>query len=237
MKPHWPVDMKWSITQKFGENVVNYHLRNGHPGIDFDTIVQSPWYAVADGDIKASGYRASGGYGREIFLQVGKWNVIYGHALVLCVSVGEHVKRGQIIGYSGGALSDPLRGNSTGPHTHFEVRDTTQPQTYPLIGAVDPEIWLATDLDGDTQPAVSTPEIPDNSAVDSIKVITKNINLRREPNTDSDNPPIGEVLRGMTFKKAGLPLPGTGKVIAWQPIIVYVATGVVDNGITEEYTE
>jgi len=89
----------------------------------------------------------------------------------------------------------------------------------------------AVEVTGDTQPA------PEVSTVDTITVTTDYINLRREPNTNADNEPIGEVLRGMTFKKAGTPLAGTGKVISWQPVIVYVATGVVENGITEEYTE
>jgi hypothetical protein len=230
--------MKYGVFQRFGENPELYPRRKGHPGLDFDTPMRSELYAACDGIVTAAAYREAGGYGREVFIQCGMYSVIYGHLSRIDVAVGQHVKRSDLIGLSGGDPndSDKLDGFSSGPHLHFEVRDTSKPWD----NAVDPEIWLATDLDGDTQPApeVSTPEIPDNSdTVDSITVTTDYINLRLRPNTNADNEPIGKVLYGMDLTKAGPPLAGTGKVISWQPIIVYVATGVTENGITEEYTE
>jgi len=198
MKPFYPVDMQYPIFQKFGVNVSAYPKRNGHPGVDFATPTRSPIYAVSDGKITLSEYRESGGYGREINLEFGKWKVIYGHQSRLICEAGDMVKRGDILGYSGGDVSDPYRGKSAGPHLHFEVRDITKPQTYPLIGAVDPEIWLNTDLDQ------TADVVPSNKPVinsDVVTVITDYINVRRDPSTNQ--PPIGRVLYGMDLHATG----------------------------------
>ncbi len=212
-----------------------YPKRNGHPGIDFACPTGSPIYAVADGKITLSEYRASGGYGREINLVVGNWKVIYGHQSVLLNKAGDMVKRGDLIGYSGGDTSDTYRGNSSGPHLHFEVRDLTKPQTYPLIGAVDPEVWLATDLENTSSETISTqnhtniPSTQENAPQSSVEpygiltVITDYVNIRRDPSVN--NPPVGKVLYGMDLNT-------TGKVEGnWHEITMWVNDG---NG---EYLE
>lgn len=222
MKPFWPVDMKWAITQRFGENPQSYKNRQGHPGIDFGTPTGCKLFAACDGTITAAAYRKAGGYGREIFIQSGKWSVIYGHCSEILVSVGDTVRRGDVIGYSGGGLEDPYRGNSSGPHLHFEVRDLTQPQTYPLIGAVDPEKWLQMELDNDQTVEV----VPSNKPVvnsDVVTVVTDYINIRRDPSMNQ--PPVGRVLYGMD-------LPTTGRIEGnWHEIKFWVHDG---NG---EYLE
>lgn len=222
MKPFWPVDMKWAITQRFGENPQSYKNRQGHPGIDFGTPTGCPLYAVCDGTITAAAYRKAGGYGREIFIKSGKWSVIYGHCSEILVSVGDKVRRGDVIGYSGGGLDDPQRGNSSGPHLHFEIRDTTKPQTLPLIGAVDPEKWLQMELDNDQTVEV----VPSNKPVvnsDVVTVVTDYINIRRDPSMNQ--PPVGRVLYGMD-------LPTTGRIEGnWHEIKFWVHDG---NG---EYLE
>ncbi|PDW01145.1 M23 family metallopeptidase [Candidatus Viridilinea mediisalina] len=47
----------------------------------------------------------------------------YGHMRRFDVAQGSVVAKGQPIGLSGGGYNDPMRGTSTGPHLHFEVRE------------------------------------------------------------------------------------------------------------------
>jgi hypothetical protein len=61
-------------------------------------------------------------------------------------------------------------------------------------------------------------------ASDIVTVITDELNLRRAPSTDQS--PIGKIYKGQILKKAGASLPGTGIVKRWQPVVVYIGTGV-----------
>jgi len=69
------------------------------------------------------------GYGNHIIIaHDGHTLTLYGHLSVMGVKVGDTVKQGQLIGLVGST------GNSTGPHTHFEVRIDGNP--------VDPGLFL-----------------------------------------------------------------------------------------------
>ncbi len=58
-----------------------------------------------------------GGYGNYVQINHGNGKeTIYGHLTSLCVSYGQSVSAGQVIGYVGST------GYSTGPHLHFECR-------------------------------------------------------------------------------------------------------------------
>ena len=57
------------------------------------------------------------GYGRQVVLSHGHdVTTIYGHLSAIAVLPGQHVTRGQVIGYVG------MTGRATGPHLHYEVR-------------------------------------------------------------------------------------------------------------------
>ncbi len=57
------------------------------------------------------------GYGRGIELDHGHDVLtVYGHLSAIAVLPGQHVVRGQVIGYVGES------GRATGPHLHYEVR-------------------------------------------------------------------------------------------------------------------
>ncbi|SDE50874.1 hypothetical protein SPACI_017690 [Sporomusa acidovorans DSM 3132] len=86
-----------------------------HPGIDIANSIGSPIFATADGVVVQSGW--AGGYGNIVHIDHGNGiETIYGHNSRVSVSVGQSVKKGQIIAYSGNT------GRSTGPHAHYEVR-------------------------------------------------------------------------------------------------------------------
>ncbi len=97
-----------------------------HTGLDFAAPEGTPIRAVADGVVKAAG--PGGAYGNLLQIQIKKnveaWTA---HMESISVSVGDHVKRGQIVGYVG------MTGHTTGPHCHFEIRIKGQyinPATY-----------------------------------------------------------------------------------------------------------
>ena len=101
-----------------------YGLRFGgtefHQGIDIAAEMGTPIVATADGVVTAAGW--NGGYGNMVDIDHGSGIVTrYGHASAVAVSVGQQVRRGEVIASVGST------GRSTGPHVHYEVRVDGQP--------------------------------------------------------------------------------------------------------------
>lgn len=97
-----------------------------HAGMDLGVWTGTPVYALADGEVIYSGWMS--GYGYVVMIDHGSLTSVYGHNSSLVARVGEKVKGGQLISYSGNT------GLSNGPHLHFEMRkengDTTDPAPY-----------------------------------------------------------------------------------------------------------
>lgn len=99
-----------------------------HYGIDIAAPIGSPIYAVADGTVIDAG--PAQGFGLWVRIRHADGAVsVYGHMYDFSVSVGERVRAGQQIARIGN------RGDSTGPHLHFEILIDGQ--------HVDPQPWLA----------------------------------------------------------------------------------------------
>ena len=100
-----------------------------HGGIDIANSIGTPILAAADGVVVDAGPTA--GYGAWVKIKQADGTVtLYGHINTWLVNVGERVMAGDQIATMGN------RGNSTGPHLHFEV----------LLGGtdrIDPVGWLA----------------------------------------------------------------------------------------------
>jgi len=98
----------------YGEYLAPRSYEN-HPGIDMSAATGTPIHAASDGTvIKAEYY---GGYGNTVMISHGSGIVsLYGHNSSLNVSVGQKVKKGQVIAGMGST------GFSSGSHCHFEVR-------------------------------------------------------------------------------------------------------------------
>ena len=127
----WPIPHA-SITQGFGPTAYSFEAAYAgfphfHTGIDLAVPLGTPVFAAADGVVLLAQPMTDGtgdliGYGNYIVIQHETGlKTLYGHLLAFGVKVGDVVKRGQLIGLVGST------GNSTGPHTHFEVRIENSP--------------------------------------------------------------------------------------------------------------
>lgn len=86
-----------------------------HTGMDFNAAIGTPIYATGDGIVERADAEASG-YGNHVVINHGfGYETLYGHMSKILVTVGQEVKRGEIIGEVGNT------GQSSGPHVHYEV--------------------------------------------------------------------------------------------------------------------
>ncbi len=85
-----------------------------HAGLDISADKGTPVRATADGVIETAGY--NGNYGNSILISHGFGiETRFGHLSAYAVGVGQHIKRGDIIGYVGST------GRATAPHLHYEI--------------------------------------------------------------------------------------------------------------------
>lgn len=121
----WPV--VGEVTSGFGYRIHPiFNVRRMHTGVDIDADTGDPIKAASGGTVVSAGWR--GGYGKCVVIaHSGGLATLYGHMSEIKVSVGQAVKKGQVIGKVGST------GYSTGPHLHFEVRvngDCVDPLKY-----------------------------------------------------------------------------------------------------------
>ena len=105
---------------------------HGYNGVDLGASLGTPIYAAAAGTvIKSTEIGWNGGYGKMIIIAHDNGvQTIYAHNSTNIVAVGERVDQGQTIAYVGST------GNSTGNHTHFEIRGATNPLSSCTVGRV-----------------------------------------------------------------------------------------------------
>jgi len=123
-RPLFVMPTKGVFTSGFG-----YRWGALHAGVDLAGPIGTPIYAVSDGVVVDAGPTA--GYGAWVKLRHADGTVtLYGHVNTWTVQIGQRVMAGDQIATIGN------RGNSTGPHLHFEVL---------LNGTnhIDPAPWLA----------------------------------------------------------------------------------------------
>ena len=112
----WPLPYRATITSKFGnrEQPVPGASTN-HRGIDIGVPVGTAVYSAADGYVVTRGYSSVRGY-YIMVKHADNLYTFYQHLNSFAVSIGQNVKKGQTIAYSGNS------GIGSGPHLHFEVR-------------------------------------------------------------------------------------------------------------------
>lgn len=121
----WPIKLVKDggigrITQHQGEVSYLYKGRP-HNGLDIGAPIGTPVYAAEDGEVEAvdnndKNYYRKYQYGKYILIKhENNMSTLYAHLSKQAVKIGDIVKRGDLIGYSGNT------GYSTGPHLHFGV--------------------------------------------------------------------------------------------------------------------
>ncbi|ETT23749.1 Peptidase M23 [Rhodococcus rhodochrous ATCC 21198] len=99
-----------------------------HNGIDIANAIGTPIKSVTDGTVIESG--PASGFGLWVRIQQDDGTIgVYGHINESLVSVGQQVRAGDVIATMGN------RGQSTGPHLHFEVWQ-------PGGAKMDPMAWF-----------------------------------------------------------------------------------------------
>lgn len=107
---------------KFGAQRDGYK----HQGVDLPVAVGTPVFATQDGQVIFASN--AGAYGNLVKINHGAGTETrYGHLSRFAVQDGASVKKGDIIGYSGGKPGTPGAGRSTGAHLHYEVRVNGKP--------------------------------------------------------------------------------------------------------------
>lgn len=112
----WPLPYKAKITSYFGnrEQPVPGASTN-HRGIDIGVPVGTKVYSAADGYVVTRGYSSVRGY-YIMVKHADNLYTFYQHLNSFAAQVGQNVKKGETIAYSGNS------GIGSGPHLHFEVR-------------------------------------------------------------------------------------------------------------------
>jgi len=107
----WPLK-QGRVSSKYG-----WRGRRMHKGIDIAAKRGTPVFSVEEGVVLRSKYVR--GYGNLVEIQHSDmYSTRYGHNSKILVKVGDQVSRGQVIALVGST------GRSSGPHIHFEVRQS-----------------------------------------------------------------------------------------------------------------
>ena len=111
-----------------------YGIAKMHNGLDFTAPQGTPIYATGDGQVTTAG--VGGGTGNHVIINHGYgYETVYMHMVRIKATVGQKVKRGEVIGWVG------TTGASTGPHCHYEVHVNGTP--------VDPVYFFYNDLNAE----------------------------------------------------------------------------------------
>ena len=115
----WPLPVAGTITSQFGHRVdpITGEV-SSHTGTDIACAEGTPILAAADGVITVANGLDSWGGSYGYYIQInhgGGLETLYAHCSSICVTTGQQVQAGEVIGYVGHT------GRVTGNHLHLEV--------------------------------------------------------------------------------------------------------------------
>ena len=116
----WPLSVAGTITSQFGHRVdpITGEV-SSHTGTDIACADGTPILAAADGIVTVANGLDSWGGSYGYYIQIdhgGGLETLYAHCSSICVTTGQQVQRGEVIGYVGHT------GRVTGSHLHLETR-------------------------------------------------------------------------------------------------------------------
>ena len=116
----WPLPVAGTITSQFGHRVDPITgAVSSHTGTDIACAEGTPILAAADGTVTVANGLDSWGGSYGYYIQIdhgGGLETLYAHCSSICVTTGQQLQAGQVIGYVGHT------GRVTGNHLHLEVR-------------------------------------------------------------------------------------------------------------------
>ena len=115
----WPLPVAGTITSQFGHRVdpITGEV-SSHTGTDIACAEGTPILAAADGTVTVANSLDSWGGSYGYYIQIdhgGGLETLYAHCSSICVTTGQQVQAGEVIGYVGHT------GRVTGSHLHLEV--------------------------------------------------------------------------------------------------------------------
>ncbi len=118
----WPVSPAKGISAYFHDPSYPYRRYFEHPAVDIPTP-QGTAISSPDDAYVARAKNGGLGYSYILLVHSNSISTVYGHVSQINVAEDTFVKKGQIIGLSGGMPGTPGAGRlTTGAHLHFEVR-------------------------------------------------------------------------------------------------------------------
>ena len=116
----WPLPVAGMITSQFGHRVdpITGEV-SSHTGTDIACAEGTPILAAADGTVTVANGLDNWGGSYGYYIQIdhgGGIETLYAHCSSICVTTGQQVQAGQVIGYVGHT------GRVTGSHLHLETR-------------------------------------------------------------------------------------------------------------------
>jgi murein DD-endopeptidase MepM/ murein hydrolase activator NlpD len=123
----WPIMPYEGISAYFMDPTYRAAFGIDHYAIDLPTPQGTPIHAPADG-IVVKNRDAGYGYSYVMVYHGNNTSTVYGHVSGFAAAEGQEVKKGEVIGYTGGTPGTRGAGwLTTGPHLHFEVRISGTP--------------------------------------------------------------------------------------------------------------
>lgn len=163
------------ISQEYGTNPGGFNPAGGHTGRDWAAPQGEKLVAIADGVVRFAGFchdlpGGPNGWAQRWFLSLTFGGIvvvvehddvwaIYAHLSRTDLNAGDHVRQGDLVGYSG-----DTGGASTGPHLHFEILPRTPNYASSTYGRVFPGPYVTQPyrLNSGTAPARPAP-VPRNT--------------------------------------------------------------------------